>query len=46
MRRSTKRNLLVLISDPFKGLYQDGGDGIMRGEAGTVLNALNLRLDN
>lgn len=23
MRRSTKRNLLVLISDPFKGLYQD-----------------------
>jgi 5-methylcytosine-specific restriction protein A len=23
MRRSTKRKLLVLISDPFKGLYQD-----------------------
>ena len=27
MRRSTKRNLLVLISDPFKGLYQDRWDG-------------------
>jgi 5-methylcytosine-specific restriction protein A len=23
MRRSTKRHLLVIISDPFKGLYQD-----------------------
>jgi 5-methylcytosine-specific restriction protein A len=27
MRRSTKRGLLVLISDPFKGLYQDRWDG-------------------
>ena len=27
MRRSRKRNLLVLISDPFKGLYQDRWDG-------------------
>ena len=27
MRRSTKRNLLVLISDPFKGLYQDRWEG-------------------
>jgi 5-methylcytosine-specific restriction enzyme A len=27
MRRSKKRNLLVLISDPFKGLYQDRWDG-------------------
>src|SRR5262245_8356249 len=27
MLRSTKRNLLVLISDPFKGLYQDRWDG-------------------
>jgi 5-methylcytosine-specific restriction enzyme A len=27
MRRSTKLNLLVLISDPFKGLYQDRWNG-------------------
>jgi hypothetical protein len=27
MRRSTQLNLLVLISDPFKGLYQDRWDG-------------------
>lgn len=27
MRRSTKLNLLVLISDPFKGLYQDRWEG-------------------
>jgi 5-methylcytosine-specific restriction protein A len=27
MRRSTKRNLLVLISDPYKGLYQDRWEG-------------------
>lgn len=27
MRRSTSRNLLVLISDPFKGLYQDRWEG-------------------
>jgi 5-methylcytosine-specific restriction protein A len=27
MRRSTKYNLLALISDPFKGLYQDRWDG-------------------
>ena len=27
MRRSNKRNLLVLISDPFKGLYQDRWEG-------------------
>jgi 5-methylcytosine-specific restriction protein A len=27
MRRSTKRNFLVLISDPFKGLYQDRWEG-------------------
>src|ERR1700692_3754531 len=27
MRRSTKRKLLVLISDPFKGLYQDRWEG-------------------
>ena len=27
MRRSKKRKLLVLISDPFKGLYQDRWDG-------------------
>jgi 5-methylcytosine-specific restriction enzyme A len=27
MRRSRKRNLLVLISDPFKGLYQDRWEG-------------------
>jgi hypothetical protein len=27
MRRSTKLNLLVLISDPFKGLYQDRWKG-------------------
>ncbi len=27
MRRSTKRNLLVLISDPFKGLYRDRWEG-------------------
>ena len=27
MRRNTKRNLLVLISDPFKGLYQDRWEG-------------------
>jgi hypothetical protein len=27
MRRSTKLNLLVLISDPFKGLYQDRWHG-------------------
>lgn len=27
MRRSTVRNLLVLISDPFKGLYQDRWEG-------------------
>ena len=27
MRRSRKRNLLVLVSDPFKGLYQDRWDG-------------------
>ena len=27
MRRSKKRNLLVLISDPFKGLYQDRWEG-------------------
>jgi 5-methylcytosine-specific restriction protein A len=27
MRRSTARNLLVLISDPFKGLYLDRWDG-------------------
>ena len=27
MRRNTERNLLVLISDPFKGLYRDRWDG-------------------
>lgn len=27
MRRSTKLNLLVLISDPFKGLYEDRWEG-------------------
>jgi 5-methylcytosine-specific restriction protein A len=27
MRRSSKRNLLVLISDPFKGLYRDRWEG-------------------
>jgi 5-methylcytosine-specific restriction protein A len=27
MRRSKKRNLVVLISDPFKGLYQDRWEG-------------------
>ena len=27
MRRSNKRKLLVLISDPFKGLYQDRWEG-------------------
>lgn len=27
MRKSTQLNLLVLISDPFKGLYQDRWDG-------------------
>ncbi len=27
MRRSTRRNLLVLISDPYKGLYQDRWEG-------------------
>lgn len=27
MRRSTQRNLLLLISDPFKGLYQDRWEG-------------------
>jgi len=27
MRRNTERNFLVLISDPFKGLYQDRWDG-------------------
>jgi 5-methylcytosine-specific restriction protein A len=27
MRRSKKRNLLVIISDPFKGLYQDRWEG-------------------
>lgn len=27
MRRSSTRNLLVLISDPFKGLYQDRWEG-------------------
>ena len=27
MRRSKKRNLLVLISDPFKGLYRDRWEG-------------------
>ncbi len=27
MRRSTARNLLVVISDPFKGLYQDRWEG-------------------
>jgi 5-methylcytosine-specific restriction protein A len=27
MRRSRSRNLLVLISDPFKGLYEDRWDG-------------------
>jgi hypothetical protein len=27
MRRSRKRNLLLLISDPFKGLYQDRWEG-------------------
>ena len=27
MRRSNKRNLLILISDPFKGLYQDRWEG-------------------
>lgn len=27
MRRSSARNLLVLISDPFKGLYQDRWEG-------------------
>lgn len=32
MRRSTEKNLLVLISDPFKGLYQD------RWERGDVLH--------
>jgi 5-methylcytosine-specific restriction enzyme A len=38
MRRSTRRNLLVLISDPFKGLYQDRWEGDTLHYTGMGLN--------